>query len=312
MPMPHEDMRRLVKRRIRGTEGTERIKILKQCLEMFPGYYTGPYGELRKWVLEQIEQAKVRKKSRHTDSLSVPKQGDAQIVLLGPPNAGKSSLLKALCDKQVAVGDYPFTTLRPIASTAVINEAHIQLVEIPGLIEGAMLGKGGGRELLSCARNADGMIYVLPLDYGGLDDLLTVMQEAEGLDLELPPLIVCTKIDLPGAEQALEQARQQFAEHNLLTISSVTGEGLCELRSAIWEMSGLMRVYSRVNGQSDEKPFIVPRSCTAEDFARAIHHAVAARMVKARVWGTSAKFPGQLVGRDHMLQDCDQVEVLER
>lgn len=71
-----------------------------------------------------------------------------------------------------------------------------------------------------------------------------------------------------------------------------------------------MRVFPRLNGVTEDKPFILPRSCAVEDFARVIHNAVAGRMRKARVWGTSASFPGQLVGRDHILQDCDQVEII--
>ncbi len=309
MPMPHEEMRRLIKRRIRGKDGAERIDALKACLDLLPGYYSGPYGELRKWVTEEIAQARVRKQSRHTDSLAVPRQGDAQIVLLGPPNAGKSSLLKALCGRQVAVGDYPFTTLRPIAATALINHAHIQLVEIPGLIEGAHMGKGGGKQLLACARNADGLIYVLPLDDGGMDGLRIVMQEVSHLDLELTPLVVCTKNDLPGADAVWQAVQSEFAAHALLSVSTGTGAGLEALRAAIWSMSGLMRVFPRRNNQSGT-PFILQRDSTLRDFARAVHREIAGRVNKGRVFGESAKFPGQLVGPDHVLLDGDQVEII--
>lgn len=309
MPMPHEEMRRLIKRRIHGKSGAERINALRACLDLLPGYYSGPYGEVRKWVMEEIEQAKVRKQSRHTDSLAIPRQGDAQIVLLGPPNAGKSSLLRALCGRQVAVGDYPFTTLRPIAATALINHAHIQLVEIPGLIEGAHLGRGGGKQLLACARNADGLIYVLPLDSDGIAGLQTVMQEVGQLALELPPLLVCTKRDLPGADAAWQAAQSMFPEYQLLAVSASTGEGLEALVAAIWEMSGLMRVFPRRNNQSDT-PFILRQGSTLRDFAGAVHREIAGRISKGRVWGQSARFPGQLVSPEHVLQDGDQVEII--
>lgn len=311
MPMPHQEMRRLIKRRIHGTFGTERIKALQDCLNLLPGYYTGPYGELRQWVLQEIDQAKLRKRSRHTETLAVPKQGDAQIVLLGPPNAGKSSLLRALSARQVAIGDYPFTTLRPIAATVVINHAYIQLVEIPGLIEGALQGRGGGRELLACARNSDGLIYLLPLEPDGLANLTVVMQESAGLIGEQRPLIVCSKRDLPGADEIYQLACCQLVDLPLLPISSSTGEGLEELRQAIWQMSGLMRVWPRQAGGTALQPFILPVGSTLEDFARTVHQQLATRMRKGKVWGPSARFAGQLVGREHVLQDGDQVEVLE-
>jgi ribosome-interacting GTPase 1 len=310
--MPHEEMRRLIKRHIRGTEGSERIRILKESLDMLPGFYTGPYGELRKWVLEQIDAAKLRKESRHTDVLAVPRQGDAQVVLLGPPNAGKSSLLKALCARQVAVGDYPFTTLRPIAATALINDAYIQLVEIPGLIEGAHEGRGGGRKLLACARDADALIYVLPLDYGGLDGLLTVMAEAKDLDLETDPLVVCTKSDLPEAEDALAEAKRQFPDTKLLPVSVIDDDSLDVLRQAIWELTGLMRVYSRPSGRTGEdRPFIVPVGTTVGEMAVKIHHELAKRMVKAKVWGKSVRFDGQPAAKDHVLCDGDVIEIVD-
>ncbi len=137
MPMPHQDMKRLIQRRLKGTDGPQRARVIRECMEMLPGYKQGPYADLRKWLLSQMETTRKRREVRHADGLFVPRDGDARFVLLGPPNAGKSSLLRALCKSSVTVGDYPFTTLRPIAATAIINDARIQLVEIPGLIEGA-------------------------------------------------------------------------------------------------------------------------------------------------------------------------------
>ena len=96
MPVPHEEMRRLIKRRITGLEGTDRVKVLRECLEMLPGYYQGPYGELRKWVMELIDQATLRQSVRHHEPYFIPKEGASQVVLVGPPNAGESSFLKAL------------------------------------------------------------------------------------------------------------------------------------------------------------------------------------------------------------------------
>lgn len=77
MPMPHQEMRRVIKRRITGLEGADRIKVLKECLEEFPGYYTGPYGDLRKWVADMIDEAKLRKAVRHQDQFFIPKEGAA-------------------------------------------------------------------------------------------------------------------------------------------------------------------------------------------------------------------------------------------
>lgn len=101
MPIPHEEMRRVIKRRIQGKEGTERIQVLYSLLAEFPGYYTGPYGELRKWVHQLIDEATLRRSVKHRDEFHVPKDGCAQVVLVGPTNAGKSTLLRALTGRPV-------------------------------------------------------------------------------------------------------------------------------------------------------------------------------------------------------------------
>ena len=177
MPMPHAEMKRLIQRRLRGTDGAERLKVARECMAMLPGYKQGPYADLRKWLTREMETTRKRREVRHADGTFVPREGDARIVLLGPPNAGKSSLLKGLCGSSVKVGDYAFTTLRPIAATAVINEARIQLVEIPGLIEGAREDRGSGRMYLAAAQDADGYLVVMPLeDSSGFERFLEEIQ----------------------------------------------------------------------------------------------------------------------------------------
>src|SRR5207248_8734612 len=85
-------------------------------------------------------------------------KGAAQIAFVGPPNAGKSSLLQALSNVQIKTGDYAFTTTRPVPALTRIRGVLVQLVEIPGLIEGAHEDRGGGRALLGVLRGADAIV----------------------------------------------------------------------------------------------------------------------------------------------------------
>src|SRR5918998_5665408 len=137
MPMPHRTQMQLIKRRLVGKEGSERIRELRNILGGLPDYKNGPYADIRKWVNAQIDSSRVRAKVVHRDSISVRREGAAQVAFVGPPNAGKSSLLQALSSIQIKTGDYAFTTTRPVASTTRIGGVLLQLVEIPGLIEGA-------------------------------------------------------------------------------------------------------------------------------------------------------------------------------
>ena len=117
MPMPHRTFAEVAKRRLVGKEGSERVATIRALLGELPGYRNGPYADLRKWLDNELERTRVRAKVVHRDALQVRREGAAQIALVGPPNAGKSSLLQALSDIQIRTGDYAFTTLRPVPAT---------------------------------------------------------------------------------------------------------------------------------------------------------------------------------------------------
>ena len=134
MPMPHRTFAQVAKRRLIGKEGRERIREVQALLAELPDYKNGPYADLRKSLLAEIEDTRVRSSAVHRDSIAVRREGAAQIALVGPPNVGKSSLLQALSEIQIKTGDYPFTTLRPVPALTRIGGVLVQLVEIPGLI----------------------------------------------------------------------------------------------------------------------------------------------------------------------------------
>ena len=134
MPMPHRTFAQVAKRRLVGKEGRERIREVRALLAELPDYRNGPYADLRKSLLEEIEDTRVRASAVHRNSIAVRREGAAQIALVGPPNVGKSSILQALSDIQIKTGDYAFTTLRPVPALTRIGGVLVQFVEIPGLI----------------------------------------------------------------------------------------------------------------------------------------------------------------------------------
>src|SRR2546421_9221025 len=159
MPMPHRTQMQVIKRRLTGKGGAERVRELRTILQELPGYRNGTFADTRKWVISQIEETHTRSRAVHRDTIAIRREGVAQVALVGAPNAGKSSLLHALSYVQIKSGDYAFTTLRPVAALTRIGGVLVQLVEIPGLIEGADEDRGGGRALLGVLRSDDAIIY---------------------------------------------------------------------------------------------------------------------------------------------------------
>src|SRR5881392_4131637 len=194
MPMPHRTYKQVIKRRLVGKEGTERIRELRTILAELPGYKNGPYADLRKWVEGELEETRLRKRVVHRDSIAVRREGAAQIAFVGAPNAGKSSLLQALSNVQIKTGDYAFTTTRPVPALTRIRGVLVQLVEIPGLIEGAHEDRGGGRALLGVLRGADAIVYCHAAG-SPLDELETVRAEVATAGIERPSILAATKAD---------------------------------------------------------------------------------------------------------------------
>lgn len=311
MPMPHRTQMQIIKRRLTGKEGSERVRELRAILSDLPDYRNGPYGEIRKWVLAEIEGTRLRSGVVHRDSIAVRREGAAQIALVGAPNAGKSSLLHALSHVQIKVGAYAFTTLRPVPALTRIGGVLVQLVEIPGLIAGAAEDRGGGHALLGVLRGADAIVYCQDIA-APLDVLDCVRAEVAAAGIDLPALVVATKMDEAGETGADDVARLRAHMPDLpvVGVSILDDASLDGLKEAIWCLTGLVRVYLRHDGEVADEPLALAPGATVADVAAKIHKDVGAAFRAARLWGPSARFAGQHVGRAHLVQDGDIIEII--
>jgi small GTP-binding protein len=303
MPMPHRTQMQVIKRRLVGKEGSERVRELRAILDELPNYRSGPYADLRKWVSAQIDETRTRSRVVHRDSIAVRREGAAQVALVGPPNSGKSSLLQALSNVQIKTGDYAFTTTRPVPALTRIRGVLVQLVEIPGLIEGASEGRGGGRALLGVLRDADAIVLCHDASTP-LDELEKIRRELDVSDIELPTILVATKAD-EASPAEIERLAAALPDLELVAVSVLDEASLDAFREAVWRLTGLVRVFLR-----DEEPVALHPPISVLEVAHTIHHELAESCRGARVWGPSARFEGQRVGRDHLLADGDTVEIL--
>ncbi len=146
---------------------------------------------------EELE--KRRAKKGKGQQYAIRKEGDATVVLVGFPSVGKSTLLNALTGAKSDVGDYDFTTLKPVPGMLEYKGAKIQIVDVPGIIEGASKGRGRGREVLAMVRNADMILIVV--DVFNLHQIDIIKKELYEAGIRLnqkPPEVIIKKKDRGG------------------------------------------------------------------------------------------------------------------
>jgi len=123
------------------------------------------YGLVRAKIanLKRKDEARSKKKSQ-THGYSLRRSGDATVILVGFPSAGKSTLLNALTNANSPVGEYEFTTLDVVPGTLEYKDAKIQILDVPGIVQGAASGKGRGKEVLQVMQNADLIIILIDVN----------------------------------------------------------------------------------------------------------------------------------------------------
>lgn len=166
----------------------------------------------------------------------------ADVGLVGFPSAGKSSLIAAISRARPRIADYPFTTLVPNLGVVQAGAVTYTVADVPGLIEGASLGKGLGFDFLRHIERCQAIVHVIDLatyepgrdPIGDLAVIERELTEHGGLE-DRPRLVALNKVDLPDAHDMADIVRPDLerAGHRVFTISTKTGEGLGELRFAM-------------------------------------------------------------------------------
>jgi ribosome-interacting GTPase 1 len=255
----------------------------------------------------------------------VERSGAGQVFVIGPPNAGKSALLRALTSATPEVSEAPFTTKKPVPGMMKFEDVGIQLVEAPAVFPG-LTPKWLGPHLRIC----DALVLCFGL---GQDDLLerwddvraelerakivaynpdAEAPEPEDPGLEpLPAFVFLTQADLDAGGEM----RALFEEYSrtdlpILTLSTVSGQGLAEVPGRLYRTLGLMRIYSKLPGKPPdmESPFVVPAGTDVVGLTAHIHKELVERFQFARLW-RGERYEGGRVSGDFVLEDKDVVEV---
>jgi small GTP-binding protein len=165
----------------------------------------------------------------------VKKQGDATVVLVGPPSCGKSTLINILTNAESKVAPYAFTTVTVVPGMLKYRQAYIQILDIPGLIEGASRGKGRGREVLSVARAANLLIVMTDVERVNLIPKMIQELEAAGIRLnkEKPNIIVERKTE--GGIEVKSNIKQDLDKETIKEIAREYGikNGIITLKDSV-------------------------------------------------------------------------------
>jgi GTP-binding protein len=166
----------------------------------------------------------------------------ADVGIVGLPNAGKSTLLRAISAARPKVADYPFTTLEAVLGMVERDWQTFVVADIPGLIEGAHRGAGLGLEFLRHVERTKLILYLVDgSSPDPLGDLRTVEAEVgeygRGV-AERPRIVAVNKIDRPEVAQRRGEISKQFAQAGMdvLLVSAAGGEGLDDLVRSLAEM----------------------------------------------------------------------------
>lgn len=260
---------------------------------------------------------------RHTPVFKIEKQGAGQVALAGPPNAGKSLLVRSLTGVEVEVADYPFTTRRPSPFMMPFENVRVQLVDTPPVTRDFM--ESWFPELVKAA---DAVMLVADLGDGAAAENVAVVTArlaekkvelaAGGTDIPAErfpfvkrTLLAANKVDRPAGRQALEELKLLLeAPFEVVPVSALSTEGLEDLRRKLFELLSVIRAYSKPPGKKADQssPFILKAGSTVMDMARAVHKDFAEKLAYARVWNASG-LEGLRVNREYVLSDGDTVEL---
>jgi ribosome-interacting GTPase 1 len=324
-----------------ATTAEEKILALEQMLAVMPKHKGTDHlkADIRRKLSALKEGEEKRHKSAGVDIFHVPRMGAGQVVLLGLPNSGKSSIVEVLTNAKVHVADFPFATSAPVPGMMNFEGVHIQIVDMPPITaEIVMPGQVG------TYRNCDLIAIVIDLSAdpclrpptatfegrpagAGVEeqwkvcleflatrslllDEKTPAQDERGNVLGKGAFCICTKCDI-AREGAADKIRQVCGDRfEVIVVSVETGEGMGELPKVLFKQLKIIRVYAKPPGKKPDmdEPFTMPVGSTVHDLASTIHRELAEKLKHARIWGTGV-YEGQNVQKNHVLQDKDIVEL---
>ncbi len=363
----------------------EKIKALEEFLSAVPKHKGT--ANLRLWATRRLaelrEEIEIRRRKRagRGPRFFIEKEGAAQVIVVGPPNTGKSSVVSILTGAKTKIADYPYSTIEPVPGMYKFKDVLFQLIDTPPLSPGSRSGLNS--RVIGLIRNADAIMIILDVNGDPIDNFERIYDElnSHGILLHKPRgrvvierqrsgklgirvtlmgrLLDCTPDDvrkllesyrinnalvkiygdvtLGDVEQAIFESRlykpsiivinkadldlkkaitkgrllkKMNPDIPVIVASAKWRKGFEKLGEILFNELELIRIYTKQpNGQVSDRPLILKKGSTVLDVAKSIHKKFVESFLYAKIWGPSAKYPGERVGLDHVLHDGDIVEI---
>ncbi len=303
----------------------EGIAALEEMLAIMPKHKGTDKlkADLRRRISKlRSKQQEKKKVGKRDSSYRIEREGVGQVVLVGAPNVGKSALVGALTNADTQVADFPHSTWNPTPGMMYFENIQIQLIDTPPL----------GKEYMEplffdMVRKSDIILAVVDVQTDPLQQLeeaVSVLKEHKIIPRRLahlysgqsgwtllPLLVAVNKTDDQASEENFEIFKSLLEDDwPLIPVSAKTGHNFDLLKQSLFVTLEIIRVYTKVPGKEPDltEPFVLRRGSRLEDLASKIHKDFLEKLKYARVWGKDV-YDGQMVQRDHVLQDGDVVEL---
>ncbi len=313
-------------RKLKTAESNEeKIAIYEELLAMIPKHKgTEKLQAMLKTKMSKLRSAAQKKAAtaKHGPSHTIKKSGAGQIVIVGPPNAGKSMLVKALTNADPIISDYPFATVSPSPYMMPYENIQVQIIDTPPITPDFM--EVFHHELV---KTADGVIVLIdPTDAKPAEILQALLNKLREKRIEFisddrepapgplfykKTLMAINKSDLPASPHNLAAVTKMLSpDFKPFYISAKTGAGLIDLKKRLFTMLDIIRVHSKAPGKKAEldSPYTLKKGSTVIDMASAVHKDFSQKLKYARIW-SKTKYDGQKVNRTYVLEDEDIIEL---
>ena len=287
----------------------EKIAALERMLRTIPKHKGTEklQADIKRRLSRTRKESQKKSSTRTAPFWIVKKEGAGQIVLIGPPNSGKSRLLTALTHARPEVAEYPFTTRAPVPGMMEYKNVQIQLLDMPPMSTEFMESW-----IPQVIRTANfGVLVVSLADDSVLEEIDFIIETLNQHRLAIPKLLVGNKADLEGSQDTLAALKDLFEDRfRYLPVSAATGENLDEFARIIFDSLGIVRMFSKPPGKPADlsRPYTMRRGQTVQDAARLVHKDFAEKLKFTRHYHISGELTGLMVDRTHVVEDGDILE----